>query len=144
MSCGSKLREKGYRLTPQRMMVVDAIHSVDQHISAEEIFEKVKKQYPFANISTVYRTLELLKEHDLVNEIDLGDGRIRYHPAEKGHHHHLVCNKCGKIIDLPESTLLPLIEMLDREYNFQADLKHLAVFGLCSDCLSKKNKAENK
>jgi Fur family transcriptional regulator, ferric uptake regulator len=144
MSCGHKLKEKGYRLTPQRMMVVEAIHSVDQHISAEEIYEKVKEKYPFANISTVYRTLELLKALDLVNEIDLGDGRIRYHPSEKGHHHHLICNKCGKIIDLPESTLSPLIEMLKDEYKFKADLKHLAVFGTCSDCMDNTDKVVEK
>lgn len=134
MSCGQVLQDKGYRLTPQRMMVVDALHSVDQHISAEEIFAQVKARYPYANISTVYRTLELLKELGLVNEIALGDGRIRYHPAEKGHHHHLVCQKCGGVIDLPESALLPLEDILFRDYRFKADLKHLAVFGLCADC----------
>jgi len=121
-------------LTPQRMMVVDALHSVDQHISAEEIFTQVKARYPYANISTVYRTLELLKELGLVNEIALGDGRVRYHPEEKGHHHHLVCQKCGGIIDLPEFALSPLEDILLRDYRFKADLKHLAVFGLCADC----------
>lgn len=144
MSCGQKLREMGYRLTPQRMMVVEAIHSVDRHISAEEIYEKVKEKYPFANISTVYRTLELLKTQDLVNEIDLGDGRIRYHPSEKGHHHHLVCNKCGKIISLPESTFCPLIDMLEHDYRFSADLKHLAVFGTCFDCMNNTDKVVEK
>lgn len=142
MSCAQKLQEKGYRLTPQRVMVIDALHSVDQHISAEEIYAQVRNKYAFANISTVYRTLELLKELDLVNEIDIGDGRVRYHPAEKGHHHHLICNNCGKIIDLPESTLLPLIEILDRDHQFKADLKHLAVFGICNDCQS-SNKQES-
>ena len=134
MSCGQALQEKGYRITPQRMMVVEALHSVDQHISAEEIYAQVRARYPYANISTVYRTLELLKELGLVTEIALGDGRIRYHPAEKGHHHHLVCHKCGRIIDLPESALLPLEETLSRDYQFRPDLKHLAIFGLCADC----------
>jgi Fur family ferric uptake transcriptional regulator len=144
MSCGQKLREQGYRLTPQRMMVVEAIHSADRHISAEEIFDKVKEKYPFANISTVYRTLELLKSLDLVNEIDLGDGRLRYHPSEKGHHHHLICNQCGKIIDLPESILSPLVENLAHDYGFRADLRHLAVFGTCSDCMNSKNKLNER
>lgn len=134
MSCTQALQEKGYRLTPQRLMVVDALHSVDQHISAEEIFAQVRARYPYANISTVYRTLELLKELGLVTEIALGDGRVRYHPAEKGHHHHLVCQKCGSIIDLPELVLLPLKEALSRDYQFKADLKHLAIFGLCAKC----------
>ena len=137
MSCSQSLQEKGYRLTPQRLMVVEALHSVDRHISAEEIYAKVKEKYPYANISTVYRTLDLLKELGLVTEIDLGDGRVRYHPAEKGHHHHLVCHNCGTIIDLPEEAFNPLIDKLGRDYKFKADLKHLAIFGLCEKCQSK-------
>jgi Fur family ferric uptake transcriptional regulator len=144
MSCEGKLKENGYRLTPQRIMVIDAIHSTDQHVSAEEIYEKVRVRYPSANISTIYRTVELLKKLDLVNEIDLGDGRVRYHHVEKGHHHHLVCNRCGNVIALPESTLLPLIEVLDRDYHFQADLRHLAVFGICANCLSDTSKVREE
>ena len=116
------------------MMVIDALHSVTKHISAEEIFTQVKAKYPYANISTIYRTLELLKELGLVAEIDLGDGRVRYHHTESGHHHHLICNNCGKIIDLPESTLLPLTETLLRDYQFEANLRHMAIFGRCADC----------
>jgi len=124
----------GYRLTPQRMMVVEALHDSEKHVSAEDIYARVKAKYPYANISTVYRTLELLKELGLVNEIALGDGCIRFHPAEKGRHHHLVCQKCGKVIDLPESELAPLENVLSEKHQFKADLKHTAVFGLCARC----------
>ncbi len=134
MSCGQVLRGRGYRLTPQRMMVVEALHGADKHVSAEEIYAQVKAKYPYANISTVYRTLDLLKELGLVTEIALGDGCVRFHPAEKGHHHHLVCQKCGKMIDLPESALAQLEAALYDMYQFKADLKHMAVFGLCSQC----------
>jgi len=121
-------------LTPQRLMVVEALHGADRHVSAEEIYAQVKAKYPYANISTVYRTLELLKELELVTEIALGDGRVRFHPAEKGHHHHLVCQRCGGIIDLPESALNSLEKILLDEYQFKTDLNHMAVFGLCSNC----------
>jgi Fur family ferric uptake transcriptional regulator len=131
------LRGMGYRLTPQRMMVVEALHDTDKHVSAEEIYARVKEKYPYANISTVYRTLELLKELGLVNEIALGDGCVRFHPAESGHHHHLVCQKCHSIIDLPESALAPLEHVLSEKHQFKADLKHMAVFGLCSECRDK-------
>jgi Fur family ferric uptake transcriptional regulator len=134
MSCGQALKGMGYRLTPQRMMVVEALHDADKHVSAEEIYARVRARYPYANISTVYRTLELLKELGLVTEIALGDGCVRFHPAEKGHHHHLVCQKCGKIIDLPESALGSLEKILLHDYQFKADLKHMAVFGLCPEC----------
>ena len=130
----SKLSEKGYRLTPQRVMVLMAIESSADHISAEEIYAQVLEKYPYVNISTVYRTLDLLKRLGLVTETDLGGGRVRYHPADKGHHHHLVCQKCGKTIDLDESVLLPLRDTLRRECKFDADLKHLAIFGRCGKC----------
>lgn len=129
-----KLTDKGYRLTPQRLMIVSAIENSDGHISAEEIYAQVAAKYPQVNISTVYRTLELLKQLGLVIETDFGEGRVRYHPADKGHHHHLVCTGCGAVIDLDESLLSSLQGMLLRKYKFSADLKHLAIFGRCNKC----------
>ena len=130
----SKLSELGYRLTPQRIMIVSAIENSDNHISAEEIYSRVVAKYPHVNISTVYRTLELLKRLGLVTETDMGEGRVRYHPVEKGHHHHLVCQQCGAIIVLDESLLSSLKSALLREYKFIADLRHLAIFGRCVNC----------
>jgi len=130
----SKLSNQGYRLTPQRMMILSAIENSDDHISAEEIYVQVVAKYPHVNISTVYRTLELLKGLGLVTETDLGEGRVRYHPADKGQHHHLVCQECGAIIDLDESVLSSLKSALLREYEFRADLRHLAIFGKCANC----------
>ena len=130
----SELTEQGYRLTPQRMMIISAIDNSDHHISAEEIYAQVVTRYPNVNISTVYRTLELLKRLNMVTETDMGEGRVRYHPADKGHHHHLVCRECGNIIDLDESLLAPLENALLKEYKFSADLRHLAILGLCQNC----------
>ena len=129
-----KLTELGYRLTPQRVMIVSAIENSDTHISAEEIYTKVVAKYPHVNISTVYRTLELLKQVGLVTETDMGEGRVRYHPVGKGQHHHLVCKDCGAIIDLDESVLSSLKDALLQKYKFIADLKHLAIFGHCVKC----------
>jgi len=121
-------------MTPQRMMVVSAIENSDGHISAEEIYAQVIAKYPQVNISTVYRTLELLKHLGLVTDTDFGEGRVRYHPVGKGHHHHLVCQECGAITDLDEIVLSPLKTILLREYGFSADLRHLAIFGRCKKC----------
>jgi Fur family ferric uptake transcriptional regulator len=129
-----RLTEQGYRLTPQRMMVLAAIEKSDHHISAEEIYAQVVAKYPYFNISTVYRTLELLHRLGLVTETDLGGGRVRYHPADKGHHHHLVCQECGKVIDLDESVLDHLKLVLRQDYKFDPDTRHLAFFGRCADC----------
>jgi Fur family ferric uptake transcriptional regulator len=132
-----RLSEKGYRLTPQRLMILSAIESSHEHISAEEIYAQVAAKYPHVNISTVYRTLELLKRLGMVYEIDLGEGRIRYHAAESGHHHHLVCQECGLVIDIDESTLSSLRNIILRDYNFRAELRHVAIFGLCENCRKK-------
>ncbi len=134
MSCTETLREQGYRLTPQRQMILSTIHKSEHHISAEEIYAQVRLKYPQVNISTVYRTLELLKDLGLVTETDLGGGRFRYHSVEKGHHHHLVCRKCGKVFELDESVLEPIAGNILRQYGFKADLGHLAVFGTCVKC----------
>lgn len=131
---GRKLTDRGYRLTPQRLMVVAAIEDAHSHISAEEIYEQVIQRYPQMNISTVYRTLELMKEQGLVTETDMGDGRVRYHCMGKGHHHHLVCQKCGRIIDVDESTMRPLWEEIGQSFDFKVDMKHMAIFGLCDRC----------
>jgi Fur family ferric uptake transcriptional regulator len=138
MSCHQIIRKKGHRLTPQRMLVIEALHNADNHISAEELYEQLHSRYPYANISTVYRTLELLKELNLVTETDFGEGYVRYHVAEKGHHHHLVCRSCGKVIDLEEDALYPLKDTLLRKYGFDADLRHLAISGECSRCRTKR------
>ena len=130
----SELGRQGYRLTPQRVMILSAIENSGNHISAEEIYAQIVAKYPNVNISTVYRTLELLKRLDLVTETDLGEGRVRYHPAEEGRHHHLVCRECGAIIDLDESLLAPLKTALLREYKFDAALRHLAILGCCVNC----------
>src|SRR4030042_2906935 len=119
----AELTERGYRLTPQRMMIISSIENSTNHISAEEIYAQVVARYPNVNISTVYRTLELLKRLGLVTETDLGEGRVRYHPADKGHHHHLVCRECGAIIDLDESILSLVRGALLREYGFIAGLR---------------------
>jgi len=133
-SIASKLSELGYRLTPQRAMVLSALENSGNHISAEEIYAQIVAKYPQVNISTVYRTLELLEQLGLVTETDLGGGRVRYHPADQGRHHHLVCQECGAIIDLGESLLSSLKDTLLREYKFSADLRHLAIFGYCVKC----------
>ncbi len=134
-----KLRRKGYRLTPQRRMILAAIEHSAEHISAEEIYSQVAAKYPDVNISTVYRTLELLKKLGMVYEINLGEGRIRYHAEESGHHHHLVCQACGTVIDIDEAALSSLKDALMRKYQFQAELRHIGVFGICEQCRKKKS-----
>lgn len=129
-----RLRELGYRLTPQRQLIIAAVQRSDDHISAEEIHAQVHTKYPNVNISTIYRTLELLKNLGLVTETDMGEGRVRYHFADKGHHHHLICEGCGATIEVDESLFIPLKNTLLEKYGFQANISHLAIFGRCAEC----------
>jgi Fur family ferric uptake transcriptional regulator len=129
-----QLRDRGHRITPQRRLVLEAVAAADQHISAEEIYAQVHSRYPLVNKSTIYRSLKLLKELDLVTETDLGDGRVRYHFGAKGHHHHLVCLKCGTVTELDQALLTPLEVALRENYHFRPQLNHLAIFGYCAQC----------
>ena len=131
---GESLRQEGYRLTPQRLMILSIIRDSSGHISAEEIHEKVCQQYPFVNISTVYRTLNLLKKLRLISETDLGEGYVRYELLERGRHHHLVCRRCGESFAFEHELLRPLQLRLLKEYGFSADVDHFAIFGLCQRC----------
>jgi Fur family ferric uptake transcriptional regulator len=130
----AQLKKQGYRLTPQRLMILEQVEAAEHHISAEEIFQRIRERYPNLNISTVYRTLELLKGLGLVTETDMGDGRVRFHSIGKGHHHHLVCSNCGQVTDVKEEELTPLNDLLSKRYGFRADLHHLAIFGRCKKC----------
>ena len=134
MSCFQTLKEMGYRLTPQRVAILETLHSSDAHVTAEDILAQVRARHPNVNRSTIYRTLELLKKLDLVAETDFGEGRLVYHHIEKGHHHHLICRRCSKVVDVDESILDPFKELLIRRFQFVADIKHLAIYGHCLDC----------
>jgi Fur family ferric uptake transcriptional regulator len=136
------LQQIGYRLTPQRMMILDAIAHSDGHTSAEDILETVRAAYPYLDISTVYRTLDLLKTLHLVSETDLGRGHAQYELLSKGLHHHLICTECGRIVDVPNSFLDGLRDGMEERYGFHAEIEHLAIFGICSRC--KENNGQGK
>jgi Fur family transcriptional regulator, ferric uptake regulator len=133
MSCIATLKEKGLKLTPQRRLIVDAIHEADAHLTAEEIIAHVQARMPEVHKSTIYRTLELLERNGCVFKSDLEDHAI-YHHAEEGHHHHLVCSKCGKTIECDEELFATVEESLAKKYGFSVSFKHLVISGLCEEC----------
>ncbi len=128
------LREVGYRLTPQRMLIISIIHGAKGHISAEAIHEQVVEQYPYVDISTVYRTLQILKKLHLVSETDLGGGHVEYELTEGPSHHHLVCRECGHTFPMDDKLMEPLRARLQEKHGFYADMEHFAIFGLCQEC----------
>jgi Fur family transcriptional regulator, ferric uptake regulator len=128
------LRRSGQRLTPQRMMVLAALAEQDGHITAETILELVRPEYPYINLSTIYRTLDLLVELALVAETDLGSGVRQFELLGPHPHHHLICQRCGGTIEIGDETLQPLRERLQTHYGFEARMDHFAIFGVCRTC----------
>jgi Fur family ferric uptake transcriptional regulator len=128
------LRSRGYRITPQREMIVESIAHAGQHINAEEIFEQIRRRTRAVNIATVYRTLDLLVAQGLASQIDLGEGRVIYATNQHGPHIHLVCRKCGQVTDADQDLLSSLNCDLQSRYLFAADLQHISILGLCRDC----------
>src|SRR5215831_1842369 len=127
------LRASGYRVTPQRQLVLEAVTRLE-HASPEEIYAEVKQTAVGVNLSTVYRTLELLEQVGLVTHTHLGHGAPRYHLAAKAQHVHLVCQGCEQITEVEPAAVGPLVDALDREYGFETDVGHLTVFGRCAAC----------
>lgn len=133
----ASLRERGYRLTPQRQLVLEAVDTLE-HATPDDILTEVRRTASSVNISTVYRTLELLEELGLVSHAHLGHGAPTYHVAERHHHMHLVCRDCGSIIEAEIAVADPLVEALRAEFGFDTDVKHFAIFGRCADCTARR------
>jgi Fur family ferric uptake transcriptional regulator len=127
------LRARGLRLTAQRQLVLEAVHSLG-HATPDQVHARVAETAAGVNITTVYRTLELLEELGLVTHAHLSHGSPTYHAVGEAQHTHLVCRRCGAIIEVSATVLGPLAESLSTEQGFLIDIGHVALFGLCADC----------
>ena len=128
------VRRAGQRLTPQRMMVLSVLAEHGGHMTAEAILELVRPDYPYLNLSTVYRTLDLLVELGLVAETDLGSGVRQFELLGEAPHHHLICQHCGHTAEIDDAALQPLRDYLHQVYGFEARMDHFAIFGTCRAC----------
>ncbi len=129
----SKLHSVGYRLTPQRQFVLQAVEKLG-HATPDEILAEVQGQSSAVNVSTVYRTLEVLEELGLVRHAHLSDRAPTYHSVGDHEHFHLVCRNCHRVVSVGPDVVAPLAEQLTREQGFVIDVGHLAVFGECVEC----------
>lgn len=128
------LRERGYRITPQRELIINAVSSTTSHFTAEVIFDQVHQQAKAVNIATIYRTLDLLVEEGLISRSDFGQGQIVYATEDHGPHLHLVCRSCGQVIAADVRYAQPLTASLQQAHQFTLDLNHITVFGACANC----------
>lgn len=136
-----QLKDRGYKLTPQRRAVLDIlIENEGRHLTTEEVYELVKKECPEIGLATVYRTLQVLEELNLVFKLNLDDGRNRYelvHGEEDHYHHHLICINCGKLIEVEGDLLDALEKQIEKKYDFKISNHILKFFGTCSKCEEK-------
>ena len=128
-----KLREKGYRLTPQRELILQAVERLG-HATPDEVLAEVRKQSTAVNASTVYRTLEVLEELGLIRHAHLSDRAPTYHSTSEHEHFHLVCRNCHKVISVDPEVLEPLSDRLQELHGFVPDVGHLTIFGRCESC----------
>lgn len=141
----TKLREKGLKVTQQRLRVLQTLAgNGGSHMAAEDIYELIKKEYPDIGLATVYRTLQLLLEMKLVDRINLDDGCFRYEIGHlfgdviKHNHHHLICRTCGKVQPFVDDLLEELERHIEVDTGFHVFDHELKFYGQCKDCFGKK------
>lgn len=130
----TRLRQDGYRVTPQRQLILDALCKRGGHVSAEAVYETVHQIAPTLNQGTVYRTLNFFCEQGIVTATRKADGLTVYELAGEEPHHHFVCRVCGASIEVPHDVVCPLFERALRDYGFVVEMDHLSFFGRCKDC----------
>jgi len=128
------LRQHGYKLTPQRRVVIRAITSNQEHLTPTDIYEKVHQDQPNMGLTTIYRTLEILDKLGLICEVHAGDSCRSYIISAPGHHHHLICSNCGRVVALPHCELAEAQQSLSKQTGFRIDGHLLEFIGLCQAC----------
>jgi Fur family ferric uptake transcriptional regulator len=116
------------------MMILSSLRHAPGHLTASDIFEQVRTAYPYVDISTVYRTLAVLKEMRLISETHMGGADAAFEWVAPDRHHHLICRRCDHVEQLDHHYLEDLGKQLARDIGFRADLDHFAIFGLCAEC----------
>lgn len=127
------LRERGFRITPQREAIVHEVLGTDGHITPQDVTRRVQQRLPAVNPSTVYRTLTLLEDVGVVRHSHL-EGGAEYHRTDEVEHVHLACSRCGAEDDLSIAEAEELRAVVQRHHGFLPDLTHFAISGLCARC----------
>jgi Fur family ferric uptake transcriptional regulator len=132
-----KLQKKKYKITPQRQIILKTfINNVGKHLSAEEVYKIVKKNNPEIGLATIYRTLDLLAEIDVLQKINFDEGKSRYefNDDSSHHHHHLICVKCGKVLEFEDDLLESIEKEISKKSNFEILDHKVKFYGYCEDC----------
>jgi Fur family transcriptional regulator, ferric uptake regulator len=131
----ARLRESGHRLTPQRELVLAAVETLG-HATPDEVYAEVRTHSSAINLSTVYRTLELLDDLGLIHHAHLSDRAPTYHSTSGHEHSHLICRSCRRVISVERHDMEAALGALAHRHDFGPDYGHLTIFGTCADCAS--------
>lgn len=132
----SRLKERGLKSTGQRDDIARVFFGIGRHISAEELYAEVKKVNDHVGYATIYRTLRLLRDCDLLQERHFDEGQARYESVPERHHDHFICERCGKIIEFENDNIERLQEMVARELKAELRRHKMELYGICADCLA--------
>ena len=131
------LRAKEYKLTPQRQIIMQVfLDTGDKHLSAEDVYQIVKRKHPEIGLATVYRTLDLLSDLEVLRKMDFGDGRSRFELNTAGthQHHHLICLECGAVEGFNDDLLDSLEQVIGEKSKFKIVDHQLKFYGYCQAC----------
>ncbi len=134
------LQQAGYKLTSPRLAVLAVLEAGACHASPHEVYEQGCRLYPALGLSTVYRTLDILTELGLARPAYLGDAAQRFTVHHDQHHHHLVCDACGAIVDVEECGLGDMAERIAAQTGFRVRGHYLEFYGLCQRCQAAETK----
>ena len=134
MNYQALMRERGYRVTPQRELILDCVCAAGRHTTLDEIHARVRRKAPAINLATVYRTLKFMVSIGVVVTADTPDHGTTYEIASRPSHHHLVCRSCGQSFQIEGDALQAAFAKLEREQQFKVGNNHLTIFGLCKEC----------
>lgn len=141
---GRFLRGKGCHHTQQRRAIASLFFREDGHLTIEELYVRVHTEDPTVGQSTVYRTMKLLCESGLAREVSFGGGVVRYERARDWHHDHLICERCGRSLEVVDPDIEVLQESLVRKYGFIPTQHRLYLYGVCPECLSAERSASKE
>jgi Fur family ferric uptake transcriptional regulator len=129
------MAERGLKSTRQRSLIIETFFALEGHLSVEELWAKVREQDTKVSVATVYRTMKLLNECGLAHARNFGDGQTRYEAAAGRHHHdHLICTRCGHIVEFENDRIEAMQDAVARKHGFRVTSHKMELYGLCQDC----------
>jgi len=137
------LKEKALKFTNQREKILETLYYSDEHLTPEELYQLIKEKYPELNagIATIYRTLSMLEENDIVSSLSFGAQGKKYELGAKDHHDHMICTKCGEITEFVDEVIEERQHKIAEKFGFKMEDHSMQIYGICKKC---QEKSDNK